>query len=177
LDPANNFEVPERNLFSSLQIAGAGEYLDSRAKDSTGRRWNPQSGRKAKQLVKHLPRGGCRRFPSEDSHFLMRTPKNRLDPAKADLLSLRAKQFIGSNFQEYRLHHRLYYRDAQVLIAGVLENCSGHEVLLQHWKSISSTDLPTPALKFISSSDDPTPTLENAFLCWECRFSVGSVAL
>jgi hypothetical protein len=56
-------------LIRSLKIAGASEYLDSRPKILPAGKGIPKAAGKAKQLMKNLSRGGCRKFSDEDFYF------------------------------------------------------------------------------------------------------------
>jgi hypothetical protein len=68
-DLANKLIPHERNLFRSLQIDCAGRYLDSPPKiPFAGDRIRKAAGR-AKQSMKNLPRGGCRKSCGEDFNF------------------------------------------------------------------------------------------------------------
>jgi hypothetical protein len=68
-DLANQLIPHERNLFRSLPIDCAGRYLDSRPKlPFAGDRIRKAAGR-AKQSMKNLPRGGCRKSCGEDFNF------------------------------------------------------------------------------------------------------------
>jgi hypothetical protein len=57
-------------LFRSLQIDCAGGYLDSRPKIRLAGDGIPKAAGRAKQLMKNLPRDGCRKSPGEDFDFL-----------------------------------------------------------------------------------------------------------
>jgi hypothetical protein len=69
-DLANNFLTHERHLFRSLQSDCAGGYLDSRPTIRLAGDGIPKAAGRAKQLMKNLPRGGCRQSPGEDFDFL-----------------------------------------------------------------------------------------------------------
>ena len=56
----------ERHLFRSLQIDCAGGYLDSPPKIRLSGDGIPKAARKAKPLMKNLPRDRCRKSPGED---------------------------------------------------------------------------------------------------------------
>jgi hypothetical protein len=68
-DLATKFLTHERNLFRRLKIDCAGGYLDYRPKIRLAGDEIPQSGGRAKQLMKNLPRDGYRKSPGEGSDF------------------------------------------------------------------------------------------------------------
>jgi hypothetical protein len=59
-------------LFRSLQIDGAGGYLDSRPKIRLAGDGIPKAAGRAQQSLKNLPRGGCRKSSGEDFYFLLK---------------------------------------------------------------------------------------------------------
>jgi hypothetical protein len=55
--------------FAPCKSLARSEYLDFRPKIRPAGDGIPKAAGKTKQLMKNLPRGGCRKFSSEDFYF------------------------------------------------------------------------------------------------------------